>query len=58
MKKFREIARLCATLFRELADEGAYRRYLERRGCAHSAAEWRRFSESRMQAKYSRAKCC
>jgi len=44
-------------LFRELADENAYRRHLERRAVAHSGDEWRRFSQERLRAKYSRAKC-
>jgi hypothetical protein len=58
MKRLRALGRLLAGLLRELADENAYRRYLERQGCAHSVVEWRRFSEARMRAKYSRAKCC
>jgi hypothetical protein len=58
MKRLRALGRLLAALLRELADENAYRRYLERQGCVHSAVEWRRFSEARLRAKYSRAKCC
>jgi transposase len=58
MKQLRELGRLLAGLLRELADENAYRRHLERQGCPHSPGEWRRFSEARMRAKYSRAKCC
>jgi hypothetical protein len=45
-------------LLRELADENAYRRHLAARGCQNSAAEWRRFTEHRLRAKYARAKCC
>jgi hypothetical protein len=45
-------------LVREIGDENAYRRYLARLGVAHSGAEWRRFSDERMRAKYARAKCC
>ena len=58
MRHLRALGRLLAGLLRELADENAYRRHLERRGCPHSAGEWRRFSEARQRAKYSRAKCC
>ena len=58
MKRLRTLGRLVAGLLRELADENAYQRHLERRGCPHSADEWRRFSETRLRAKYSRAKCC
>ena len=58
MTRLRRIARLLAGLLRELADESAYQRHLERQGCPHSAGEWRRFSEARMRARYSRPKCC
>ncbi len=54
----RSFARLIWNLLRELADENAYRRYLESAGCEHSAAEWRKFSEARLRAKYERPKCC
>jgi hypothetical protein len=52
------IGRLLLELLRELADENAYRRHLAARGCEHSADEWRRFSENRLEAKYRRTKCC
>lgn len=42
----------------ELSDQRAYARHLAAHGRAHSAAEWRRFSDARMRAKYQRAKCC
>jgi hypothetical protein len=58
MKRLGALGRLLAGLLRELADENAYRRHLERHGCPHSAGAWRSFSESRLRAKYSRAKCC
>ena len=45
-------------LLRELADENAYQRHLDAHGRAHSAEEWRRFSDERMRARYARAKCC
>ena len=54
----RRFGRLILALLRELADENAYRRHLELHGTAHSAEEWRRFSEERLRAKYMRAKCC
>jgi len=50
--------RLILRLFRELADENAYARHLAAHGRAHSPAEWRRFSEDRLAAKFARAKCC
>ena len=53
-----KIARLLAGLLRELADESAYQRHLERQGRPHSAGEWQRFSDARLSAKYSRPKCC
>jgi hypothetical protein len=55
---FRNFAGLILALLREIGDENAYRRHLAAHGCEHSGAEWRRFSEERMAAKYARAKCC
>jgi hypothetical protein len=54
----RRFARLVWALLRELADENAYDRHLAVHGRPHSRAEWRRFSEERLRAKYARAKCC
>lgn len=45
-------------ILRELADESAYARHLKAHDRTHSGAEWRRFSEERLRAKYTRAKCC
>jgi hypothetical protein len=45
-------------LMRELSDQNAYARHLAAHSVAHSGAEWRRFSEERLRAKYMRAKCC
>ena len=54
----KRIGKLILALLRELADENAYQRYLAMEGRTHSGAEWRRFSERRLRAKYLRAKCC
>ena len=54
----KRIARLVLALLRELADENAYRRHLDAHGRDPSGAEWRRFSEERLRARYARAKCC
>jgi hypothetical protein len=54
----RKVGRVLMGLLREIGDENAYRRHLEAHGCEPSGAEWRRFSEERMRAKYARAKCC
>ena len=58
MTRLRRFGSLVLALLRELGDENAYRRHLESHGRQHSGAEWRRFSEERMRAKYARAKCC
>jgi hypothetical protein len=58
MKRLRHAGRLLTGLLRELADESAYQRHLERLGRQHSAEEWQRFYEERLRAKYSRPKCC
>jgi hypothetical protein len=49
---------LLLALLREIADEGAYSRHLAAERRAHSPEEWRRFSERRLLAKYTRPKCC
>ena len=54
----RKTAQLLLGLLREIGDENAYQRYLQAHGRQASGAEWRRFSEERLRAKYARAKCC
>ncbi len=58
MKTLQYIGRIVLGILREIADENAYARHLAHHGVTHSAAEWRRFSEHRLRAKYARAKCC
>ncbi len=58
MKVLRTICRFALELLRELSDENAYQRHLAAHGRVHSPAEWRRFSDELMKAKYFRAKCC
>jgi hypothetical protein len=58
MTRFRRLGRLVMALLRELADENAYQRHLSAHGRAHSGAEWKRFSEERLRARYARPKCC
>jgi hypothetical protein len=58
MSHIRTFGRFVLALLREIGDENAYRRHLAAHGVTHSGAEWRRFSEERMRAKYARAKCC
>jgi hypothetical protein len=45
-------------LAREIGDENAYRRYLAQNHTSPSGAAWRSFCDSRLRARYSRAKCC
>ena len=58
MKRLKRLGALVMALLRELADENAYRRHLAAHGRPHSGAEWRRFSDERLRARYTRAKCC
>ena len=58
MSRVRSFGRFVLALLREISDESAYQRHLAAHGREHSGAEWRRFSEERMRAKYARAKCC
>jgi hypothetical protein len=54
----RRLMQFVYDLLRELSDESAYARHLAAHGVAHSPAEWRRFSDHRLHAKYVRPKCC
>jgi hypothetical protein len=54
----RSFGRTVFGLLRELADENAYARHLQVHGLAHSPAEWRRFADERLRAKFIRPKCC
>ena len=54
----KEFFRIVLGILREIGDESAYARHLQQHNAVHSGEEWRRFSEERMRAKYSRAKCC
>jgi len=58
MSRLRSFGRFVLALLREIGDENAYQRHLVAHSREHSGAEWRRFSEERMRAKYARAKCC
>ena len=58
MSRWRRFGSVILALLREIGDENAYRRHLARHGRPHSGAEWRRFSEEHLRAKYARAKCC
>jgi hypothetical protein len=58
MKRLRRVAAFVGALLRELGDETAYRRHLEHCGAPDSAQEWRRFSEERFRARFTRPKCC
>lgn len=58
MTRVKRFGKLLMGLLRELSDESAYRRHLAAHGREHSAEEWRRFSEERLRAKFTRPKCC
>ena len=58
MGLLRKIAAGILELMREIGDENAYARHLAAHGVAHSAVEWRKFSDERFRNKYQRAKCC
>ena len=58
MKTFRRIQRILLGILREIADQNAYARHLAHHGVAHSASEWKRFTEHRFKMKYSQGRCC
>lgn len=58
MRQIRGLLRILLGILKEISDETAYERHLRLHNAVHSGAEWRRFSEERMRAKYTRPKCC
>ena len=58
MTRLRRLAEILIGILRELSDENAYKRHLHAHGLSHSPSEWRRFSERRLTAKFTRPKCC
>jgi hypothetical protein len=58
MRQVRKFGRLLWGLLRELSDESAYERHLAAHGRVHSGEEWRRFSEERLYARFTRPRCC
>jgi hypothetical protein len=58
MRILRNILHGLTELMRELSDQNAYQRHLAEHGAAHSAEEWRRFSDERFRTKYQQVKCC
>ena len=58
MKRLKRFGKLLMDLLRELGDENAYRRHLAAHGRSPSRAEWKRFSDERLRARYIRPKCC
>ena len=57
-RRARRAMTLLAGVFGELSDQNAYARHLASHGRPHSAEEWRRFSDTKMKAKFGRPKCC
>ena len=58
MRRLRRFLAIAYGVLRELSDESAYTRHLARHGLEPSADEWRRFSDTRLAAKYGRPRCC
>jgi len=58
MSRIRTFWAIVVGILREIGDESAYQRHLDRHGRAHSGQEYRRFAECRLRQKYQRAKCC
>ncbi len=58
MKRFSKLLLLLRDLLRELSDQAAYARHLEKSGRSASSAEWKEFSNRRYRRKYQSAKCC
>jgi hypothetical protein len=54
----KRLAGFAAALLRHLSDESAYRRSLESSGRRATPEEWRRFSDARYAARFTRPRCC
>ena len=54
----RQLWRIVNEILREIADQNAYERHLKARGVAHSAEEWRRFSDHHLGQRFKTPKCC
>ena len=57
-RRLKRAVGLLGGLCRELSDQNAYARHLAIHGVAHSPAEWRRFSDRRLKARFEQTKCC
>jgi hypothetical protein len=58
MTRLKRLARLLLAIARELGDETAYARHLAAHGRKHSREEWKRFSDEKLGARFSRPRCC
>jgi hypothetical protein len=57
MKKLQEAGAMCLAILREIFDEAAYRRFLQRTSQKPSRPSYREFLRQRMGAK-PRPRCC
>ena len=58
MSGLKQFWRVFVAFLREIGDENAYQRHLAAHNRPHSASEWRRFYEHRLQHKYRQSRCC
>ena len=58
MARIKSIWSILVGILREISDESAYQRHLDRHGSKHSGQEYRKFAECRLRQKYQQAKCC
>ncbi len=58
MRLLREFGAILKGILDEIADQSAYKRHLAIHGTAHSAAEWRKFSDRRWEEQSRRGRCC
>ncbi|MEO8096715.1 MAG: hypothetical protein ABI811_03375 [Acidobacteriota bacterium] len=58
MSYLRNLAKIVRGILDELADQNAYRRFLDAHGRTHSPEAWRQFQDEHWQAKSRRGRCC
>ena len=58
MSYLRSFVDIVRGILNELADQNAYRRFLDTHGQTHSPQAWRQFQDEHWQAKSRRGRCC
>jgi uncharacterized short protein YbdD (DUF466 family) len=58
MNQLKHCYDLLLRFLKEISDESAYLRYLERHGMEPTRQSWQSFHEECLQSRFTRPKCC